>query len=580
MRLRSTLLFFLLVSVPLVLMAWIGVMLLRQQQAQARNAWISVIETKLRAADSLLSQEMTRLESDLNSLLKDTELTDDALHELPRDQPLVRHAFLIDARGKMIIPGTNGAARADVTAFMRRTESVWESGVRFGSDAVQARREQARVAPSQQVAQNNRSQQTYDLNSPLSQQDGQATYSTKADVRPNVKVSGKTGTAEPVIAASGWHVWFYGSGPQMIFWQERADRRIAGVEIEMTALLSLLVNRLSGEDAPVAKGLTQVTSSDGKTILHQWGAATESEVLPLVAQRTCSSPLGMWRLVYLPARNESPKVQRAPLIAGLGGAGLALLAVAFLFLRESTRDIREARRRVSFVNQVSHELKTPLTNIRLYAEMAQQRVEELDDDTASRHLSVVEAETSRLSRLIHNVLTFGQQQRDQLAVHPRTASLDEVTRRVTGVWRPGLEAKGFAVECSLNAPDPFMFDPDALEQIIGNLLSNVEKYAGSGGFVRIASLADGKNARLTIEDRGPGIPARMRATVFAPFVRVRNDVTEGVSGTGIGLSISRNLAELHGGTLALEDVPGGGSRFVLSLPIKLNVGGGPPTHLS
>ncbi len=575
MRLRSTLLFVFLVAVPLALMAWIGVMLLRQQQAQARNSWIAVIEEKLGAADTLLSQEMTRLESDLDSLLQDTALTDEELHELPRDQPFVRHAFLLNTRGKMIIPSSADAAMADVTAFLRRTESVWESGVRFGAAVAQAKQEPARVAQQQQETQNWQSQMNYSRNSSPSQ----ATYAKKADVRPNVKVSGKTGIAEPVIAASGWHVWFYGNGPQMIFWQERADKQIAGVEIEMTALISLLVNRLSGADAPQARGLMQITSADGKMILHQWGAAAENDVLPPIAQRACSSPLGMWRLAYLPARNESPRVQRAPLIAGLGGAGLALVAVALLFLRESTRDIREARRRVSFVNQVSHELKTPLTNIRLYAEMAQQRMEELDDDTASRHLSVVEAETSRLSRLIHNVLTFGQQQRDQLTVHPRAASLDEVTQRVAGMWRPGLEAKGFTVECTLHAPNSFNFDPDAVEQIIGNLLSNVEKYAGSGRFVSIATQVNEKHARLTIEDHGPGIPARMRATVFAPFVRVRNDVTEGVSGTGIGLSISRNLAELHGGSLSLEDVAGGGSRFVLVLPIKQDVGGGPPTHL-
>ncbi|MCE9520646.1 MAG: HAMP domain-containing histidine kinase, partial [Verrucomicrobia bacterium] len=182
------------------------------------------------------------------------------------------------------------------------------------------------------------------------------------------------------------------------------------------------------------------------------------------------------------------------------------------------------------------------------------------------------------SRLIHNVLTFGRQQRDQLTVHPRAASLDEVTQRVAGVWRPGLEARGFTVECSLHTPHIFKFDPDAVEQIIGNLLSNVEKYAESGHFVSIATQTDDKNARLTIEDHGPGIPARMRANVFAPFVRVRNDVTEGVSGTGIGLSISRNLAELHGGSLSLENVAGGGSRFVLTLPFKQDVGGGPPTQ--
>lgn len=575
MRPRFTFLFLLLIAAPLVLMAWIGAMLLRQQQSQALSAWRAVIDGKLRSAELLLAQEMIRLENDFDLLLKDVALDEASLLGLPHDQPLVRQAFLLDARGRMIFPSRQGGAQGETAAFFKRTESIWETGVRFGSEALLAKNESQTLAPS--VAQKPAVQKKMMRQDYQAGQSVQNTYSKNPDVRPSVKVSGKTGTPEPVIAASGWHVWFYGNGPQMIFWQERADRLVTGIEVEMNALLSLLVNRLSSADAPRAAGLMQLTSADGKTVLHQWGAAGEDKVAAPVAQRNCAVPLGMWQLVYRPGKTEAPRTQRAPVLLGLGGAALALVSVALLFLRESTRDMREAKRRVSFVNQVSHELKTPLTNIRLYAEMAHQRVEELDDASASRHLSVVEAETSRLSRLIHNVLTFGQQQRDQLAIHPRTASLDEVTRRVTGVWRPGLEAKGFAVECLLDAPDPFMFDPDALEQIIGNLLSNVEKYAGGGRYVKIATQADGKNVRLTIEDRGPGIPARMRATVFAPFVRVRNDVTEGVSGTGIGLSISRNLAELHGGSLTLEDVPGGGSRFVLTLPIKQNFGGGPPS---
>lgn len=574
MRLRFTLLFLLLVTVPLALMAWLGVMLLRQQQTQARDSWLAVIEEKLGTADTLLSQEMTRLESDFDTLLQDVVPDEAALQDLPREQPLVRHAFLLDARGKLVFPKSTGTSQGEVSAFLRRTESVWESGVRFGSATVLAKKESA-TAPQQGAAQSWQGQTASSRVPQQIPQPEQATFNKKNDVRPSMKVSGKTGTGTltltpsgSVVAASGWHVWFYGSGPQMLFWQERGDQRVVGVEIEMTALLSLLVNRLSSVDAPGAKGLMQLTSADGKTVLHQWGDAGEDDVLDPVTQRVCAAPLGVWKLVYRPGHDEAPRAQQGAVLLGLGGAGLALLAVAFLFLRESTRESREARRRVSFVNQVSHELKTPLTNIRLYTEMAQQRIENLDDEATSRHLSVVEAETSRLSRLIHNVLTFARQQRDRLTVNARTASLDEVTGRVVNVWRPGLEAKQFTVECDLHAPQNFVFDPDAVEQIIGNLLSNVEKYADGGRFVRIATNVDGKFARLIIEDRGKGIPTRMREAVFAPFVRVRTDITEGVSGTGIGLSISRSLAELMGGSLALEDVAGGGSRFILTLPLK------------
>lgn len=557
MRLRFILFFLLLVAVPLALIAWVGAMLLRQEREQARASWMAAIEERLAIADNLLAEEMSRLGNDFDDLLKGTTLDGPSLHELPRTQPLVRQAFLLDARGHLLLPNRNGVTQGEEGAFVRRTESVWESGVRFGSTSTLARKESDQ-APPQQAG----------IASSAMPQQRQETFYKKADVRPSVKAQAKDSVREPAVKSSGWHVWFYGSGPQMLFWQERDDGRVAGVEVEMAALISLWVNRLSGADAPNAPGLMQLTSSDGKDILHQWGAAGGEEVVAPVAQRDCSTPLGMWRLAYRPARDEAPRSHRLPVVLAAAGAGVALLALAFLFLRESTREMREARRRVSFVNQVSHELKTPLTNIRLYAEMAQQRVAASGDVEATRHLGVVEAETSRLSRLIHNVLTFARQQRDQLTVHHATASLDEVTRRVVDLWRPGLEGKGFRVECSLAAAQPFEFDADAVEQIIGNLLSNVEKYAGGGHWVRIATDCDGVNARLMVEDRGPGIPARMREQVFAPFVRVRGDLTEGASGTGIGLSISKHLAELHGGSLLLEDAAPGGSRFVLILPVK------------
>lgn len=553
MRLRFMLLFLALVAIPLALIAWVGTMLLKQQQAQAREAWTAVIDEKLAAADTLMSEEMSRLEDDFDELLKATPLDEASLYELPKSQPLVSHAFLLDARGRLVFPKAGEVVQGGSVAFLKRTESVWESGARFGTAAASVRQEAA-AAPKQQAQ--------------ASTSRASMTYNAKADVRPTRKLASKAAQLEPTTTASGWHVWFYGDGPRLLFWQERADKRVVGLEVEMSALLSLLVNRLSSEDAPSASGLLQLISADGKSVLHQWGEGSEAQVATAVAHRSCAAPLSIWQLAYRPMNEESPRVHRAPLVFGLGGAGLGLLAVALLFLRESTRETREARRRVSFVNQVSHELKTPLTNIRLYAEMAQQRAEASGDATAAQQLAVVEAETSRLSRLIHNVLTFARQQRDQLTLHARAASLDEVVTRVVGVWRPGLESKGFAVECALQASALFAFDPDAVEQILGNLLSNVEKYAADGHFARVSTVQRGEDARLVVEDRGPGIPARMKAEVFAPFVRVRNDVTEGVSGTGIGLTIARELALLHGGSLTYEEVSGGGARFVLTLPLK------------
>jgi signal transduction histidine kinase len=107
-----------------------------------------------------------------------------------------------------------------------------------------------------------------------------------------------------------------------------------------------------------------------------------------------------------------------------------------------------------------------------------------------------------------------------------------------------------------------------VEQILGNLLSNVEKYAGAGRWLRLATEASPRTVRLVVEDHGPGVPKAKKDAIFQPFVRLRNDLAEGASGTGIGLAISRELAQLHGGGLTLDDAWTEGARFVITLPNK------------
>ena len=142
-----------------------------------------------------------------------------------------------------------------------------------------------------------------------------------------------------------------------------------------------------------------------------------------------------------------------PVYLAVASGSVLVVALGWLFFRESTRAMREAQQRVTFVNQVSHELKTPLTNIQLYAEMAAGRAEKVDDQTALRYLGVVGAETSRLSRLINNVLSLARQQRDRLTVQMRRTVLDEVVSKTTEHWWALLESRGIAIDLKLAAPD-------------------------------------------------------------------------------------------------------------------------------
>lgn len=263
---------------------------------------------------------------------------------------------------------------------------------------------------------------------------------------------------------------------------------------------------------------------------------------------------------------EVPRSTLLPVVLMIGSGALLVTTLGWMVHRDSTREAREASSRVTFVNQISHELKTPLTNIQLYAEMAARRAEQSDDMTARKYLGVIEAESSRLNRLIANVLSLARSHRGKLTVQRRPGVLDETAGLAVQKWAPLLEKRGIVLETSFQSPATFLFDPDAVEQILGNLLSNVEKYALKGGWARVSTSEDAAQARLVVEDRGPGIPAAKRHSIFEPFERLRSDLTEGVSGTGIGLTISRELARLHGGSLEADIACDSGARFILTLP--------------
>ena len=225
--------------------------------------------------------------------------------------------------------------------------------------------------------------------------------------------------------------------------------------------------------------------------------------------------------------------------------------------------MREAAERVSFVNQVSHELKTPLTNIRMYAELLEQKLPD-GDQKATQHLGVIVSESQRLSRLIGNVLTFARKQNDKLTLHSTAGNVDQCIQLVLDHFKAALESKGVRTVFTPGADARVEFDRDALEQILGNLFSNVEKYAAAGGLLEVTSRQEARQTSIVVSDRGAGIPKGQEDRIFDPFHRLSNKLSDGVTGTGIGLSIARELARKHGGDLkaVASDV---GARFLLEL---------------
>ena len=258
-----------------------------------------------------------------------------------------------------------------------------------------------------------------------------------------------------------------------------------------------------------------------------------------------------------------------------------------LIVMDLKQQLTLARQKTDFVSNVSHELKTPLTSIRMFSELLSEG--KVADEAQRKHfLQIISGETARLTRLINNVLDFARIERGEKKYHFERCDLKEVVHDTVESYRPQLEAKGFALQVSLPTEAVTVnADCDALAQVLVNLLSNAEKYSGSGKEIvvelrrqgdletsrqgdkdsRQVPLTSGPSvATLRVLDCGPGVPRGVEEKIFEQFYRANDSLSSGIQGSGLGLTLARQIARAHGGDVRYE-AREGGSSFVVTIPI-------------
>ncbi len=513
----------LIVITPLAIAGWLGARIVRDEQVVLEHGLRELMRGQLRSVDAIVTAEMERYQQAVLKQMNPFTAEAAELRMRGRQSAYVVQYYVLDGEGQLLFPPAGTPAELTVAEreSLARTGQIWDGGVLVGP--------------------------------------GSAAESTDGT------------SAQETSPLSGWHVGYWGSGLQWMLWARDGDL-IHAAEINRTRLLAELIASLPETDAlapELTEGRIRLIDSAGRT-LYQWGSFEAEEDVEPVAALNLRAPLGAWSLEYhAPATVFGSAVTGGlllNLVAGLTVLAGAVIGLTYYFYREQSREMREAVQRVSFVNQVSHELKTPLTNIRMYAELLEKGADS-GDPRWRRHVDIIASESQRLSRLIGNVLTFGRKQRHALELRRKPGVVDDVLRSVLDHFRPALEAKEIEVKFTPDAGESTSFDADAVEQIVGNLISNVEKYGAGGKFMELTSRQQGDTVEITVADRGPGLPPRERQRIFEPFYRVSSDLTDGVSGTGIGLAISRDLARLHGGDLELESSQGG-ARFRLTLTVS------------
>jgi len=251
---------------------------------------------------------------------------------------------------------------------------------------------------------------------------------------------------------------------------------------------------------------------------------------------------------------------------------LAISAGGWLIVKDLQRELMLARQKTDFVSNVSHELKTPLTSIRMFAELlAEGRVAE--EEKRRSYLHIITAEAARLTRLINNVLDFSRMERGEKKYSFQPCDVASVVRETVETYRPHLEQNGFKLECELpESPVMVKGDRDALAQVLVNLISNAEKYSPDGHKEITVRLKCEEQpipfTEVSVLDRGTGVPRGCEGKIFEQFFRAHDSLSSGIQGSGLGLTLARQIARAHGGEVAYQAREGGGSCFSLRLPLK------------
>ncbi|HEX6372976.1 MAG TPA: ATP-binding protein [Longimicrobium sp.] len=251
--------------------------------------------------------------------------------------------------------------------------------------------------------------------------------------------------------------------------------------------------------------------------------------------------------------------------AALEFADRAALAVdnARLFAQ-----VEEANRAKSeFLATMSHELRTPLNAVLGYTNLLEAGIPEALSEPVLQYVRRVGLSARHLSQLIEEVLAFSRLEAGRETVSPEQVDVGEVVREVEAIVEPLAREKGLRITMlAAEPPPPLHTDPRKLRQILLNLLGNAIKFTGEGE-ITFTTRSEGDDVLFCVRDTGIGIPREHLERIFEPFWQVEQGTTRLAQGTGLGLSVSRRLAHLMGGTLHAESTPEEGSTFILRLPL-------------
>jgi len=288
---------------------------------------------------------------------------------------------------------------------------------------------------------------------------------------------------------------------------------------------------------------------------------------------TLSANVSLYRILYIDSsetierdiefKGKNLKAYFAPF-----NTERSLTAGVVVVLQDITRRQMLDNARREFVANVSHELRTPLTTIKTYAETISDMGEENVDSSVLHFVGVIENEADRMTRLVKDLLTLSQLDSSKMIERRKKFDLAQLISSIVEKLSITAKTTGHRIRLNVNMSSPVCFgEPDAIEQVLTNIISNAIKYTPGGGKIDIKCYGDFSKAFITVEDNGIGIPADDLPRIFERFYRVDKARSRQSGGTGLGLAIAKEIILRHEGTIEIESPNQKGTIVKIMLPL-------------
>jgi len=358
---------------------------------------------------------------------------------------------------------------------------------------------------------------------------------------------------------------------------EWGDTMVYGVEYSREAFTSVLAGVLDG------KGLLPATFTKGARnrdvvairVIDESGDVVYESVpgvnSPAFTELTLPAEYGSLKLHVMVRPEQASNLiiggvprSKLPFLLGLLALAAIMSVVAVVQIR---RETEIAGMRADFVSSISHELRTPLAQIKLYLETVRTGRASTPEQR-DWSLSHIDRETTRLGNLVENVLRFSRLGRSDGTRGSEVDLADEV-EKIVEEFRPLAASRKASIDLVVTEHPVVRVKPENIRHVVVNLLDNAVKYGPTGQTVTVSVGMPNGSGQISVTDQGSGVPASERESIWRPFARAKTATD--AAGSGIGLTIVRDVVDQNGGKAWVESAPDGGARFVVTIPATRNV---------